>query len=243
MSEQKKLKGYQEALSGAIAGITSRFVIAPFDVVKIRFQLQSNPVELRGLGTAVQGEQKYVSVIQAARRIVQEEGLIGLWKGNLAATYLYFCYGGVQFFTYHQLKEMAQKDVSIFHYIPQSWDTFVAGACAGFTATTLTYPFDTLRTRFAAQSGQHYRSLLGAVKDIVATEGVRGLYKGLVPSLVSIVPQMGLVFEFHRYFREVFYRWKWSDTRVGGYQEFLCGGMAGMASKTLLMPLDVIRYD
>jgi solute carrier family 25 thiamine pyrophosphate transporter 19 len=239
--EEKKRKGYQEAISGAIAGITSRFVIAPFDVVKIRFQLQSNRVELPGLSSTLTNDQKYVSVVQAARRIVQEEGIFGLWKGNLAATYLYFCYGGVQFYTYHQLKEMAKKDLFIFHYIHNSWDTFVAGAGSGLTATMLTYPFDTLRTRFAAQSGQHYRSLVGAVKDIVTTEGVRGLYKGLLPSLVSIVPQMGLVFEFHRSFTELFFKLEWNHTRLSGYQEFVCGGMAGIASKTLMMPLDVIR--
>jgi solute carrier family 25 thiamine pyrophosphate transporter 19 len=90
----------EQAISGAIAGVCSRLVIAPLDVVKIRFQLQSERVSL----LVHNPQQKYQSIFQSIRLIIKEEGIRGLWKGNVAATYLYFTYGGVQFWCYHQIK-------------------------------------------------------------------------------------------------------------------------------------------
>ena len=66
---------------------------------------------------------------------------------------------------------------------------------AGSTATVCTYPLDLLRTRYASQGVKRvYGSIASAFGQIVRTEGIRGLYRGLVPSLVQIAPYMGLMF-------------------------------------------------
>jgi solute carrier family 25 (mitochondrial thiamine pyrophosphate transporter), member 19 len=122
------------AIAGGVAGFTSRFVIAPLDVIKIRLQLQSN----RG--------STYRGAIHAAKTIFAQEGLTAFWKGNIPAELLYISYSMVQFVAYreaHILLEQAQ--------IPTSYRSFVAGAAAGTCATIVTYPLDLLRTRFAAQ--------------------------------------------------------------------------------------------
>ena len=51
-----------EVLAGAFAGAVARLLTAPFDVLKIRFQLQSPT------------EKKYLNVWQSLRSIVREEG-------------------------------------------------------------------------------------------------------------------------------------------------------------------------
>jgi solute carrier family 25 phosphate transporter 23/24/25/41 len=38
--------------------------------------------------------------------------------------------------------------------------------------------------------GYQYKSILGAVTIIIAQEGFRGMYKGIVPNLLKVAPSM-----------------------------------------------------
>ena len=51
--------------------------------------------------------------------------------------------------------------------------------------------------------GYQYKSIFDAVKIIVAQEGVKGMYKGIVPNLLKVAPSMAsswLSFEMTRDF-------------------------------------------
>ncbi|KAJ2994583.1 mitochondrial thiamine pyrophosphate transporter [Globomyces sp. JEL0801] len=200
-SDAKQLTGLQHAISGATAGVISRFFIAPLDL-----QSTKTNVKLILGGECHNPERKYKSVIQATRIIIKEEGLTALWKGNLSAEILYLTYGGCQFWTMSELKKYSKNNDGIYYWIPKPLHTFISGALSGLVATTLTFPFDLLRTRFAAQGNvKIYHSLLGAITDIRKAEGIRGFYRGLLPSVASIMPQMGLVFESHRFLTSYYY--------------------------------------
>ncbi|KAL1998539.1 hypothetical protein VTN02DRAFT_6005 [Thermoascus thermophilus] len=119
----------QVVLAGGIAGLVSRFVIAPLDVVKIRLQLQihslSDPASHRGVTGPV-----YKGTIPTIRAILREEGVTGLWKGNIPAELMYICYGGVQFATYRSTTQ-ALAQLPGHRRLPPSLESFVAGALAG----------------------------------------------------------------------------------------------------------------
>jgi solute carrier family 25 phosphate transporter 23/24/25/41 len=90
---------------------------------------------------------------------------------------------------------------------PSAARKLLAGAISGAVAQTCTYPFDVLRRRFQINTmsgmGYQYKSLGDAIKVIVAQEGIRGLYKGLVPNLLKVAPSMAanwLSFEVTRDF-------------------------------------------
>lgn len=64
---------------------------------------------------------------------------------------------------------------------------------------------DVLRRRFQINTmsgmGYQYKSIWDAVRVIVTEEGVRGLYKGIVPNLLKVAPSMAsswLSFELTR---------------------------------------------
>lgn len=66
---------------------------------------------------------------------------------------------------------------------------------------------DVLRRRFQINTmsgmGYQYSSIWDAVRVIVAEEGLRGLYKGIVPNLLKVAPSMAsswLSFELTRDF-------------------------------------------
>ena len=56
------------------------------------------------------------------------------------------------------------------------------------------YLSDVLRRRFQINTmtgmGYQYSSIWDAVKVIVANEGLRGLFKGIVPNLLKVAPSM-----------------------------------------------------
>lgn len=79
----------------------------------------------------------------------------------------------------------------------------VAGAGAGFIATTLLHPLDLIKTRVQVQEASGGRRLpmymhtLHAVRTIVLLEGVPGLYQGLLPNIVGSVVSWGLYMHFY----------------------------------------------
>ncbi|RMZ89626.1 hypothetical protein DV736_g3162, partial [Chaetothyriales sp. CBS 134916] len=238
------LKGtkQQVVVSGAVAGLVSRFVIAPLDVVKIRLQLQphslSDPLSCDGIKGPT-----YKGVFASMRTIVRQEGLRSLWKGNVPAELMYICYGGIQFVGYRsitQVQEQARRhiDVNLPFRIPGSADSFVAGAGAGAIATTVTYPMDLLRTRFAAQGTERiYSGLVAACRDIVRDEGMRGYFRGLSAAVGSIVPYMGLFFSSYEIFHEAI----GGATLPFGSGDAVAGVMASIVAKSATFPLDLIR--
>ena len=75
---------YVDAAAGALAGVVARFVVQPLDVLKIRFQVQVEPIR-RG-GAAAVAQSKYTGLRQALASIVREEGIRVLaWSSLLAA--------------------------------------------------------------------------------------------------------------------------------------------------------------
>jgi len=224
----------QVVTAGAIAGLISRFVIAPLDVVKIRLQLQ--PHSLSDPLNPLRSAPAYRGTVATIRHILRHEGLTALWKGNVPAELMYVCYAAIQFGTYRSATMLLQTGLP--RRLPDAAESFVAGASAGALSTSLTYPLDLLRTRFAAQ-GRHriYKSLRGAVVDIARDEGPRGFFRGLGPGLAQIVPFMGLFFVTYEQLRIALagYNMPW------GTSDATAGVMASVLSKTAVFPLDLVR--
>ena len=120
-----------------------------------------------------------------------EGGLPALYRGILPTVAGVAPYVGLNFMVYElartQFTPEGQKD-------PSAVGKLGAGAVSGAVAQTITYPFDVLRRRFQINTmsgmGYKYAGVGDAVKQIVMTEGVRGLYKGIVPNLLKVAPSM-----------------------------------------------------
>ncbi|GES64975.1 mitochondrial carrier [Aspergillus terreus] len=225
----------QVVLAGGIAGLVSRFCVAPLDVVKIRLQLQihslSDPSSHRNVSGPI-----YKGTISTMRAIIKEEGITGLWKGNIPAELMYVCYGGVQFTTY---RTTTQALAQLPHRLPQPVESFVAGASAGGLATAATYPLDLLRTRFAAQGTERvYTSLLASVRDIARIEGPAGFFRGCSAAVGQIVPYMGLFFATYESLRPSLATVQ--DLPFGS-GDALAGMIASVLAKTGVFPLDLVR--
>lgn len=218
---------------------TGRFIVAPLDVVKIRLQLQTH--SLSGPPSHAEAELRgspiYKGMLPTLVRIFREEGLHGLWKGNVPAEIMYVAYSSIQFATYRTVT-LGLHDIFGEHRLPTTAESFIAGASAGVTATATTYPLDLLRTRFAAQGRDKvYSSLLASIREIGVHEGPRGYFRGLGAGIGQIIPYMGTFFATYEALR----------LPLGvlelpfGSGDATAGIIASIISKTAVFPLDLIR--
>ena len=85
-----------------------------------------------------------------------------------------------------------------------------------------------------------------AVTQLHASGGLRAFYRGFVPACLSVAPQSGLQFGLYSALTQAIGGWALvtSDrgvTSICTQGSLVCGAMAGMATKTLLYPLDVVK--
>eukprot|EP00192_Tetraselmis_astigmatica_P010834 CAMPEP_0117693932 /NCGR_PEP_ID=MMETSP0804-20121206/27163_1 /TAXON_ID=1074897 /ORGANISM="Tetraselmis astigmatica, Strain CCMP880" /LENGTH=345 /DNA_ID=CAMNT_0005507557 /DNA_START=307 /DNA_END=1346 /DNA_ORIENTATION=+ len=247
------------AVAGAISGCVARFVIGPLDVLKIRFQVQVEPVSRR-----------------AAARLAAQKGAAvtlpkytGIWQATSD-----YCEGGGDSGTLARDAAWAAPHGAVLHCAELNqaktfakanglqdspWApavSFASGAFAGVAATVASYPFDLLRTTLAAQGEPKvYNSMFSAATGIFQARGFAGLYAGLKPTLIEIIPysamQFGLYDIFNTGMTEMRYRalssMPWQrprpkeEIRPNAVQQFLCGLLAGTCAKLSTHPLDVAK--
>lgn len=77
---------------------------------------------------------------------------------------------------------------------PGNFATGAIGACSGALGASVVYPLNLLRTRLQAQGTKIHPPVYTGVVDVavrtVRGEGWRGLFKGLAPNLLKVVPAM-----------------------------------------------------
>ncbi|OAY55983.1 mitochondrial thiamine diphosphate carrier 2 isoform X1 [Manihot esculenta] len=243
-----------DTTAGALAGAISRTVTSPLDVIKIRFQVQLEPTSSWALIYGnMGGSSKYTGILQAAKEIFREEGLPGFWRGNVPALFMVMPYTAIQFTVLHKLKTFAAGSSKSENHIQlSSYLSYVSGALAGCAATIGSYPFDLLRTILASQGEPKvYPTMRSAFVDIIRTRGFRGLYAGLSPTLVEIVPYAGLQFGTYDTFKRWTMAWNRQtssnlsmtsvDNSLSSFQLFVCGLAAGACAKLVCHPLDVVK--
>ncbi|KAL8860111.1 MAG: hypothetical protein Q9178_003375 [Gyalolechia marmorata] len=222
----------QVIIAGGAAGLISRFLTAPLDVLKIRLQLQTGPPRRRGFGGNGSGSIRS-GTVNTFKQILHDEGVTAFWKGNVPAELLYVAYGAVQFSTYRMTNKLLQS-----FSLPNTVDTFISGASAGAVATSLTYPLDLLRTRFAAQGRDRiYINMRSSVLDIARTEGFKGFFQGLSPAVGQVIPYMGLFFSIYEILRPPL-----AEVSLPFGSGDACAGiLSGIFAKSGVFPLDLIR--
>lgn len=230
LHSSSQISRLESVLSGGTAGLVSRFVVSPLDVLKIRFQIQ--------LASDANGNRRPVlgtGIVSKAREIYRNEGITVFWKGNVPAEFLYLLYGSVQFTTYKYITTLCTQ----WELGNENFKSAVAGSGAGIAATTATYPLDLFRTRFAANKSRTRSSITGTIRLIYNAEGLRGFFRGLSPTLLSIAPNMGLFFSLYESSRRLM-----ESTHLDHLipaPELVAGFAAGTISKSIVFPLDVIR--
>lgn len=187
--------------SGLVGGACASALTYPLDIVRTRLATAS------GGGGTVMGTVKEI--------LRTEGGVWGLTKGLPATVVCQSFNLAINFAIYESLQVrliQVEKDLVLKYLGPEyvssrqrgSWaSSLVCGACAGTTASLLVFPLDLVRRRQQISLGRSKPSILTVVKQVVTADGVKGLYRGIVPELVKVVPAVALNFYFYELLRQV----------------------------------------
>jgi solute carrier family 25 (mitochondrial phosphate transporter), member 23/24/25/41 len=233
-------------LSGGIAGALSKSCTAPLARLTILYQVD-------GLGHVATNtsQANKLGISEILKRIVRQEGLSALWKGNGVTIVHRLPYSAANFWTYEKVNELwkqhlpAQGPLAIGDVARR----LVAGGIAGLSACTLAYPLDLVRTRLAAQTTHHYyHGISHTLSTIVKQDGLRGLYRGLAATLTQVAPSLAINYAAYETLRNqmLTIRNKSSSSNSNRNtpsvaMSLACGSVAGLISSTATFPLDLVR--
>uniref|UniRef100_A0A7N0VE95 Mitochondrial succinate-fumarate transporter 1 n=1 Tax=Kalanchoe fedtschenkoi TaxID=63787 RepID=A0A7N0VE95_KALFE len=200
-AETGKLSNRGRLLSGFGAGVLEALVIVtPFEVVKIRLQQQ------KGLSPELL---KYKGPVHCAAMIVREEGIFGLWAGAAPTVMRNGTNQAAMFTAKNSFDILLWKKHEGDGKVLLPWQSMISGFLAGTAGPVCTGPFDVVKTRLMAQSRSNgelkYKGMFHAIRTIYVEEGLRALWKGLVPRLMRIPPGQAIM-------------WAVADQVMGAYE-------------------------
>ena len=169
-------------LCGSLAGMANSIVSSPAELFRIKMQVQGK-VDPRG-------DPIYKSDSDCIRKIIQNHGLAGMYKGFLVtfiregATFASY-FGVYEYIVHNYLIQPggSKKDVDV-------WKLFVTGGFSGYFYWAPWYPIDAVKSKIQADSlaNPRYKGIVDCVRATMANEGIAGFYKGFWPCMLRAFP-------------------------------------------------------
>ena len=159
-------------IAGAIAGSATVLITNPIWVVNTRMTARKKEATEGDLESQSKKKAK-ASTVGTLLALIKEEGPQALFAGVLPALILVIN-PILQYTIFEQLKNVVEKKRRV-----TPTDAFYLGAFGKFAATTITYPYLTVKSRahVAGKDAKNY-GMYGSLKRIVDEEGWAGLYNG-----------------------------------------------------------------
>lgn len=178
---------------------------------------------------------RFNGTLDGVIKIARNEGITSLWRGLSPTLLMAIPAQGIYFTGYDILREKIHKRFQGHPYEP--YTPLVAGAVARTAAATIISPLELFRTRL--QSGAD--GVFAGIQNMVRTEGVVSLWRGIGPTLARDVPFSSLYWFGYEKIKH----------RVGGFDNhnkssqlqisFISGAVSGMIAATLTHPFDTAK--
>jgi solute carrier family 25 oxoglutarate transporter 11 len=178
--QEKKRGHFAEVFFAAQAGVLSTVLTQPFEFMKVHCQLA---------GKDHRGAQPRGLIL--ARQAIAEHGFHKLWAGVEPALASRANYIAMRLGIYKAVVEKAKKE-DRYHSVPV-WYKACAAAYAGGLSGFANAPLDLIATRMQADillpeaQRKNYPLMPPAVAKVYHEEGIRGLWKGSLPTTLKMI--------------------------------------------------------
>jgi len=161
--------------SGGLAGALANTICYPFDFARTRLASDLK-----------KGQGQFKGIWDCIWTTLKNQGITGLYTGWTVTVLGAFVYRAGQLGLFKQIQDLN----------PYQADKGTIGAVSSFVAVTtartvimpFNYPFDTVRRRMMLESekpiaSRVYKGAIDCFFQVLKKEGLRGMYKGMVPEL------------------------------------------------------------
>ncbi|KIH94738.1 solute carrier family 25 (mitochondrial dicarboxylate transporter), member 10 [Sporothrix brasiliensis 5110] len=182
-------------VAASVAGMAGGFAGNAADVLNVRMQHDAAlPVEKR---------RGYRNAVHGLVRLAREEGLAkgwfrGVWPNSIRAAAM----TASQLASYDSAKRVLLATTPLTDSLAAH---LIASFLAGVAAATVTSPIDVIKTRVMSSHGAKLTTVLG---ELYATEGLRWMFKGWVPSFIRLGPHTIFTFVFLEAHRKLYRKMK-----------------------------------
>lgn len=158
-----KLSNTQNLATGAVARVCAGFVMMPVTVIKVRYESDIYA---------------YKSMLSASRDILRLEGVRGFFSGFGATAIRDAPYAGLYVVFYEWSKKKLNASFQNSSGISAAGINFTSGVLAAGLATSITNPFDAVKTRLQLMP-KKYGNMLKATRTMLLEDGLRSFFDGL----------------------------------------------------------------
>ncbi|XP_026762708.1 peroxisomal membrane protein PMP34 [Galleria mellonella] len=203
------------AVAGATGSVVGMAAFYPLDTLRSRLQVD-NDLKMKG------------SSWELLLRLANEEGIEALYRGISPVLQSVSVSNFVYFYVFHALRRLHTGEVSALRDL-------LIGSVAGVVNVIITSPLWVVNMRMKVDKNS-YDSLLSGLIEISKKEGAKGLWSGVLPSLL-LVSNPAIQFMIYEYLK----RHIVASGKFNAYSAFLIAAIAKAIATTLTYPLQLIQ--
>ncbi|KAM6944960.1 calcium-binding mitochondrial carrier protein SCaMC-2-A isoform 1-T1 [Lycodopsis pacificus] len=180
-SERGTLGVMERFVAGSLAGVIAQSTIYPMEVLKTRLALRTTG--------------QFSGISDCAKQIFRREGLGAFYKGYVPNMLGIIPYAGIDLAVYETLKNNYLQQYGINGTDPGVLVLLACGTVSSTCGQLASYPLALVRTRMQAQAaieGSQQVTMSGLFRQILQTEGPTGLYRGLGPNFLKVIPAVSI---------------------------------------------------
>ncbi|PYH82932.1 mitochondrial carrier [Aspergillus uvarum CBS 121591] len=238
MAGQSKpaLSPWGSAVAGATGAVLANAMVYPLDLVKTKLQVQVKQAD----ETKKEGSDEtvhYKSTLDAINKIVEKEGIEGLYSGITGALIGVASTNFAYFYWYTIVRSLYMAS----NKVPKPPGTAIElslGAVAGAVAQIFTIPVSVITTRQQTQDKSERKGLVETGREIVNSEdGWTGLWRGLKASLILVI-NPAITYGAYQRLKDVLFPGK---TNLKPWEAFLLGALSKTLATIATQPLIVAK--
>lgn len=225
----------QHVVIAGFANAAGQTVGHPFDLLKVRLQVQGRGQQL------AKHERKYRGVLQGLQVMYAEGGVCGgLFSAWRVSAVREWWYSGLRMGLYEPVKFYVFNCRDRNH--TPLYIKVAAGLSSGVIAATLSNPMDLIKVRFQVATGEEYRklpSMWGALRGLYREGGIAGMWQGYTPNMLRAAGITGVQVASYDHIKHHVLQHGW--LKEGYVLHFSASFLASLLAIMVTNPVDVIK--
>ncbi|OWF41122.1 calcium-binding mitochondrial carrier protein SCaMC-2-like [Mizuhopecten yessoensis] len=182
----KELHILERLCSGSLAGCISQTAIYPMEVLKTRLALRKTG--------------QFNGIFDCAMKVYKNEGIRMFYRGYVPNIIGIIPYAGIDLAVYETLKKTYRQKTN--GQDPGILALLGCGTISSTCGQLSSYPLALIRTKLQAQGAKGQDTLRTMFTKIVKQDGFFGLYRGLAPNFMKVIPAVSISYVVYEHSRD-----------------------------------------